>query len=353
MVAQNNCIVYDIHHPFNTKFEVDDPVLVKQLTDDGKAYIRKAYARTNVKKDMRRSVIIHANHLSDVGGIETLLLNVSKTFPEYNVTLLYGNADANTIIALSENYDCIKYCNENYKCDVAILMNCDSQEIILDHLDARKIYNFYGHQDWRVFDEIKDEKYWRDKNIFHHDRCIALSVSEAAQHGLEERLGIKSQVANNLLLKEEPLRLFSATRLTNDKGISNLFLMVDEMHASKIPFVWFITYSHYADPNILRRLRWYPEVVLIEASHSAKHLIKGMDWCICTSQAEAFYYAGYEAHQFGVPVIMLECEQAHAVADIIYRQDLQDFNPQDLLKKITVKQPSIQNKWKDLLDGKF
>ena len=70
-------------------------------------------------------------------------------------------------------------------------------------------------------------------------------------------------------------------------------------------------------------------------------------------------YAAYEALQCVVPVVMLECNQAHAIIKdgnngYIFRQDLQDFSVDKLYKKPTIKfDIPDQTCWEKMFIGTF
>jgi hypothetical protein len=344
--------MYNVGYPFNSIFEAEDPFMVKSLVKDGKANLVSS-TRLNKEPVKGKRVAIFCNLISDVGGIETLLYNVHQSFPQADITLYFGVAQIETLLELIWNWNIVRYDGGTIEADICIMMNCDSWEVLIDKVKAAKKYCFYGHQDWRVFKDIKQDDFWHMNQL--DKDAIGISVSKSAQGGVKEVLGLDTKVVSNQLYTEEPIRIFTSTRLTRDKGSENLLLMVDEMHHSGINFVWFITVSKFSNPEVIKQLKLYREVVLVDGGHASKHLIKGMDWCIITSPAEAFCYAAYEAHQFGVPVIMLECDQAHAIADKIYKQDLQDFNPQDLTKppKDITKPTITTDEWAKLLDGKI
>lgn len=364
LIARRNCDVYGVKYPFNSRFTVSDPIIV--LNGDGFDIV-KAYRR-NPEPVKGKKIIIHQNGVARVGGMETLLLNLSSEYPSADVSFYYGNADKYIIVELSKNWNCIQYNGEELKADIIVSMSCDSDDVIIDRCNADKLYSFFGHQDWRAFKEIKkNEKYWKGFQPTVRQKVTkALSVSEASKNGLKEVWDIDSEVVPNLLVKpEKTLKLFSATRLSPDKGTDNLIYMIEELVASGKPFVWFIAGGNQADPDTMKRLESYPQVVFIQANTNAKWLVEMCDWCVVTSQAESFCYSAYEALMCNVPVVMLECEQAHAIIHngfngYIFRQDLEDFNVDKLYKKPKIDKTTVSNvmgeskeKWNKIMKGEL
>ena len=359
LTAGQNCSIYGTNYKFNSKFSIDDPLVLMENRNNCRIEVAH---RRNPKPVKGKKIIIHQNGVAKVGGMETLLKNLCDKYPDADVTFYYGWGDVSTIIYLSKNWECHLYNGEQLEADIIILMSCDSDNIVIDKCKADKIYSFFGHQDWSVFKDIADKnKYWSTIKINKSDKVTkALSVSEASRDGLKKVWGIDSEVVPNILLEPtKPLKLFTASRLSPDKGTENLITLIDEMCASGKDFIWLIAGGNKAVDGVLERLRCYPQVVLIESNDNARWLVDWCDWCVVTSQGESFCYAAYEALQCGVPVVMLECNQAHAIIKdgnngYIFRQDLQDFSVDKLYKKPKIKLDiPDQTCWEKMFKGTF
>lgn len=310
-----------------------------------------------------KSIILYQGYAGQVGGIETLLQNMAVSFPDKNITYVYGNADPLQLIELSKYWNVKQYNNEIMECDILISMMFDTPECVYDRIKAKKVYCYYAHACWKSYWEIvKDLPYWQGFELKKSDYVdVSLSVSEQARKEMVEQWGVDSVVVPNIVLKQDkPLTFLTLSRLSWEKGGNQLLEMLRRFNGRK--FIWMVAAPDAnGNTELLAKLKSYPQVVFIEPSLGSRQLVHLADYIVQPSESEAFCYGAYEALVEGKPVIMLRHAQSEKIIKqgengYLLNKDLSDLDVDKIFNEIPKFKPldiKIDPIWNDLLSGKL
>lgn len=245
-----------------------------------------------------KDIYIFTKKLYFIGGIETSLYNLVKTFPNRKFTIIVEDSmDFGQALRLSKYCDVKKDTGEHYKCDVALLEQYDTAEPILDRIDSRKIYH-QCHADWNGLRSIRG--YQNMQFIVNKARVDKiLAVSDTCQRGLKDVFGYDSEIVPNILAPadEKPLTFLCLSRSGAEKGwemVAN-FAKACELYGNR-DFVIFAT----SDTTELSSI---PEVITVRPHISARQLLYASDYLLQLSKNESYCYSVREAAQLSVPII--------------------------------------------------
>ena len=320
------------------------------------------YAKHLDKKG--KSVIIYHTEFYKIGGIETASQQISKAFPDYDITFIVGkNADRTQILELSKRHSVIIDDGvENYKADVLILMNYDSAQKIINRVQAEKVYQFV-HADWKSL--LRLGTFSGGFRLPIHERVDkVLAVSETAQAGLKEAFGIESEVVPNILnpvKQERPIFIYLG-RATNEKGIDVMLDMFDRFKAAGKEFVVFMaTAIEQAIQPTRDRIKAADYILQIPPSIYAQELMRSANFLVCLSDQESFCYVVREALQVKTPCIVSDIpELAKLIRDgengYVVKKDLSNLDIDKIFnKKLKLKpyEEEINAKWNKVLEGEL
>ena len=264
-----------------------------------------------------KKIIIYQNYLYFIGGIETFLFNLTKTYCDRNITIKCGSIDKTQMYYLSQYCDVEIDDGQPFKCDVLILGNYNCEHI-LDRAKATKVYQMM-HTDWRGLTQLPgwhNFKWEKDKRI--ND---IICVSDEAAMGLKETMGYDSKVIYNILddnyQTEEGLTFITLCRATQEKGMGRIVKMAQKMKEANKKFIWFLCCSldQLRDRQLIMAIHSIPEFVIIPPGNIDKTLIKHCDYLVQLSDTESFCYSAYEALQRNVPVILTDFPEARNIID--------------------------------------
>lgn len=167
-------------------------------------------------------VIVYHSSVIKIGGIETFLYNFFKRMHnKVNIVFVYKNADEEQIKRYSEYVKCVKFGNQQFDCDVVLLMSAWGASITQNVRSGKIIQMIHCN--------LED---YRKKNLFTLTPDVFVDqyvcVSEDVQSALKRLHNIDSEVIYNLLdntmpiykkPKNKKLTLITATRLSTEKGL--------------------------------------------------------------------------------------------------------------------------------------
>ena len=278
------------------KFVIDSLARFKTLSAKGLVEPIGIRYRGSAKKS-GKDIYVFAKKLYFIGGIETSLYNLVKTFEKKKITVIVEDGmNFEQALRLSRYCNVKKDTGEHYKCNVALLEQYDTAEAIIDRLEARKIYH-QCHADWLGMKAIKG--YQNMQFIVNKRVDSVLAVSDTCKTGLKEVFGYDSEVVPNILADpdEKPLSFLCLSRKGTEKGWSRVvnFAKACEEYGNR-DFVVFAT----SDAPELSSI---PEIVQIQPNNRNKALLYNVDYLLQLSENESYCYSAREALQLGVPVI--------------------------------------------------
>lgn len=246
---------------------------------------------------MKKKVFLLQHYFNDIGGIETFLINWCKVFKDkYDITLICEDISVMNALMLS------KYCNliceqlsETVECDILIITSVLVDDKNFRKIKYKRIFRMI-HSDWT---EMK--KIWDYQFIEYGKDTQYISVSQCAKEGLKKEFQKDSIVIPNILVKEEhkkPLKILSATRLTEEKGYFRMKALCDLFEKYKIPYIWDVFGTNPLNEKGYKNMFLHPPI------KNVQEIMKGYDYVAQLSTTESFNYTLYEALMQNVPVLV-------------------------------------------------
>lgn len=281
-----------------------------------------------------KKIIIHQGYLYYIGGIETFLFNLTKTYRNKNITIMCNMIEPKQLVNLSRYADIVIDNQKQFSCDILIIGNYDGSSV-LHRAKAEKVYQMIhadlsgmkaNHPDYANLQWSKHPRI---------DKVIC--VSETAAKGLAPFSKCEPEVIYNILDDEYELEegkvFITLSRATKEKGITRMIEMAKAFKAANKPFIWFVccSLSQVKDPHILKEIQSIPEFIIVPPSTLNKILIQGCDYLVQLSDTESFCYSAFEALQRGVPVILTKFPEAYNIVDegengYLVEMDLSDLD---------------------------
>ena len=254
----------------------------------------------------KTKVLVQMTYLNNIGGIETALETLVRTFKDEDITVLVNaRADgAQEQIKRLERYCKVIFDNDYqtvYEADVALLFTPIMQSVPLDNIKARKIYQFVHsdikglmrHPQWQSFTWKPDARISK-----------VIAVSETAQKGLKEALGVDSVVVPNIFEPRElPKTFLFISRATQEKGLDKALELANRFDAAGKDYVLLIAslvdpYGSYWPP-----INNNPRIIYLNASIYNPIFYRCADYVIQMSTSESYCYTIREAMAQGCAVI--------------------------------------------------
>lgn len=265
-----------------------------------------------------KRVLIHQNLLYKIGGIETANRHIARAFADYNIGFIfgemYGKPDMRQMLELAKT--CDVYMDDGkraYKADVLILANYDSAPVILDRVQAVKVYQQI-HADFEGLCKLEGWRYFKWAPHPRVDKVLA--VSDTAQKALKNKWGIDSLVVPNVLTAPNDSRkvFLTLSRASKEKGIDRVIELCDRFSAAGKDFVFFIASTlGNADTALKNEIKNRERIVLIEPSVYSQEMLRAADYLVQLSQSESYCYSIREALQRQVPVIVSDIPEFNKI----------------------------------------
>lgn len=310
-----------------------------------------------------KRILIHQNLLYKIGGIETANRQLARAFADYNIAFIFGKvADMRQALKLAETCDVIiDRKDRHYEADVLILSNYDSAPTIINRVKAPKVYQQI-HADFNGLTSMQE---WRHFKWRPHERVDkVLAVSDTAQKGLKDALGVDSVVVPNVLMPIIGHRMvfLVLSRASREKGIERVLDLVDRFNAASKDFVLFLCSTIEALPKQYRdRIEKCPQILLIPPSIYSQELLRSADYLVQLSLNESYCYSVREALQLRVPVICSDIPEFRKLVKdgkngYILDDDLSKLNINAIFNKKprpTAYSETIDANWYKVLKGEL
>lgn len=238
---------------------------------------------SKIQKPLFTQVVIWTDKTFRIGGIETFIYNYCLNLKDdYDILVLYNEMDAGRINRLLPH--------------VRVMKNDLSKKIVCDTLLINRIGDV----------PPKNIKYKQCVQMVHTCRLNdAWTVPTNRDfvvyptNVVKDSYSVDGVVINNFRYEGEvrrPLRLISATRLTEEKGEERMIALANILIENGIPFVWEI----FAE----RPLKKMPDgMVFINPKMNIMDYMVDCDYLVQLSDSEAFCYSIVEALSLGIKVI--------------------------------------------------
>ena len=316
-------------------------------------------------KRLGKKVVIHQGYLFYIGGIETFLFNLTKTYRNYNITIMCNMIEPRQLVNLSKYADIVIDNQKGFECDVLILGNYDGAPV-LRRARAKKVYQMI-HADLSGM-KAHHPDYANLTWSKHPGIDKVICVSDTAAKGLKPFSKCEPEVIYNILDNEyeteDGMVFITLSRATKEKGIHRMIEMAKAFKRANKSFIWFVWCSlkQVKDAQILKEINAIPEFVIVPPSVKNKMLIKGCDYLVQLSDTESFCYSAFEALQRGVPVILTKFPEAFNIVEegkngYLVNMDLSDLNVDKIFnhkpKNVSYVDRCDHSKWEKVFKGEL
>lgn len=270
--------------------------------------------------------IFYFRNIGEIGGIETFLYYLAQKYRDYDITIIYEEANKEQLKRLKKYVKCVRYVGQNIECEKAFF-NYNLE--IIDKVKAKEYYQII-HGDYKSTN-IKPNT---NPKITKY-----LGVSEIACNSFEELTGEKAICIYNPISVDKPkriLKLISATRLSGEKGYNRMVKLAQELIKNNIPFEWKV-FSNAKNINndyfILRRAKLDIISDIAEA-----------DYLVQLSDSEGYCYSIVESLSVGTPVICTDIPVLEEIGvnknnSYILNMDMSNIDTNKIYKEI----PKVAN----------
>ena len=239
--------------------------------------------------------IYYFYNICAIGGIETFFYQLAKKYQDYDLTIVYRNADPVQLARLKQYVRCVQFTGQKFTCKRAFFnFNTD----IIDNVDAEE-YILVIHGDYK--DMMRRGQIHSTPGHYKINRYIG--VSKLACKSFTELTGQPCELSYNPFEFEKPtkvLQLVSATRLTREKGKQRMEKLAAALDKAGIPYIWTVfTNDRFPINN--------PNVIYMTPRLDISGYVANADYLVQLSDNEGFCYSVVEALSAGVPVIVTPC----------------------------------------------
>ena len=233
--------------------------------------------------------VFYFSHINAIGGVETFLYYLSKTYNNFVVYYKDDKSDMTQIDRLSDRVEVHKWKGERIKCKRAF-WNYNPE--IIDYVDADEHIQII-HMNYKSQNRVPN---------IHPKMTKFCGVSKVACREFEELSGKKCELLYNLVALDTPrkvLKLISATRLSSEKGREEMIKFGNVLDSFGIPYLWLVFTN---DWNAIRN----PNIIYMEPRLDITGYMVEADYLVQLSNSEAFCFSVVEAEMLGVPCIVRE-----------------------------------------------
>lgn len=168
--------------------------------------------KISTTRPIETHIIFYQTRLNEIGGVESVIYEKIKALKDiYDIVCVYKDADKFQLDRLRRMVKCVKFNNQQFKCDYYI--NCNFGENIIDNVEATQEY----------IQKINTNlgEYNIDYKV-HPKTTMHIADSEATQKSfLKKYPKEKCILIHNIITIDKPkkvLSLMSATRFSSEKG---------------------------------------------------------------------------------------------------------------------------------------
>ena len=286
--------------------------------------------------------VFYFRTLNSIGGIEAFFYNLGKKYgKDFDITLYYRDGDPAQVERISQYIRVRRYRDGmTIRCKRAFV--CFNVEII-DSIEAEEYIQIL-HGDYVSLGVYPQT---------HPKITRYISVSETVRDAYQKGRGEDSIVSYNPFVPVKPkkvLRLVSATRLSQDKGLRRMDMLADALDQAEIPYIWTV----YTDTP--SRATRNPNIVLLPPKQNIIDFIANADYFVQLSDAEGYCYSVVEAMSVGTPVIvtdmrvMPEIGVKDGVNGFVLPMDMSDIPVNAIYKGLKkFKYAAPEDHWDELL----
>ena len=258
------------------------------------------------KESKGKKVVVYADYMAGIGGIETALFCLAREFRDRNITFVLRKANIEQVLRVAQ-YRPVVFDDGKIeiKGDIVIMEGYNTYKFVKDRIKADKIYQ-RCHADWGTLNGIikkAEITFYEDMNV--------LACSEQAKQGL---LPIKSQCVPLIPPRKinSDFRLFlTLSRLSGEKGGKYIVRMAEAFQNANKSFLWLVCGT---PDNALRLQCKKLPIIFIEPALKNELILKNADYLVQMSDSESYCYSVHTALANGVPCL---CSDIRPFVDVI------------------------------------
>ena len=308
--------------------------------------MKKKVFRERNNQILELDTVIHATCLEKVGGIETWLYYIAKKYNVGQITILYRYADIEQLKRLEPHIRLIQYIGQPIKCNKIIftmaqnvvpeLYNNAKERYLIVHANYGKVYE-YGFEKFPDMDKV-------------------YAVSDVARDCLKKLTEQEVFTLYSPVEADKPrklLKLISATRLTQEKGLDRMIKLSEELERKGIPYIWLI-FTDRPPEKVSKN------IILMQPRYNMSDYMVHADYGVQLSDDESYCLFVQECLKLKVPVIVTDLpvyEEVGITEKEAYKLKL-DMSNIDVEKiyneipKVNYKARNSDKEYKKLLEGK-
>ncbi len=312
--------------------------------------------------------VFYFKRISKIGGTEQFLYEIAKKYHDYDITIIYDNADSNQLRRLLKYVRCIKREKDKiYKCKKAFL-NFNIE--IINQIEAEE-YIFVSHA---IYQELGYKPPIDNPKLTGFIGVSQYSADKLEEYGKKIGLNIKAQMCYDPLTLEKVEKvpiLVSACRLNDKtKGGQRTLKLIEALDRYCVinnrQYLWMIFTNETTFPLPSKN------AVYMQPRVDVRPYIAMADWVIqLSNDMETYCYTANEAWGYGVPVIATplsvlkefnltdnellildwDCENVDEIARQVFEKETHSFNyeiPKDNWDEILVNRKSTYKEEKEM-----
>lgn len=273
--------------------------------------------------------VYYFNALGEIGGIETFIWEIARKYNKWDVVCIYKCGDPSQVSRLRKIIRTIRF-TKKFDCEKLFISHnaTDPSELLVDP-EKTEVSNI-AHANYKVQGIPVNCSPYID-NYY----AVSKWTAEAYQELLKEK-GIDKEVKvlyNPIDTKDTPrlLKLISAQRMTNEKGLKDIVKLAEALNKAKIPFMWLV-FTNGEIPNI-------PNLIKMEARLDIRQYIKEADYLVLLSKTEGCPYNVLEALDLGTACIVHPIPSLYEIGvnegnSYILPFDMENIPVEDIYNKI-------------------
>lgn len=279
-------------------FELTEEDRVKTLVDMDAIDIMSITGE--YKENKGKKVVVYADYVAKIGGIETALFCLAREFKDRNITFIFKKASIEQVLRVAQ-YRPVVFDDGKMeiKGDIVIMEGYNTYKFVKDRVKADKIYQ-RCHADW----ETLNGKIKKTEIAFYEDMNV-LACSERAKQGL---LPIQSQCVPLIPPRKvnSDFRLFlTLSRLSGEKGGKYIVRMAEAFQNANKSFLWIVC----GEPDTqLRQMAKNLPIIFLEPTIKNELMLKNADYLVQMSDSESYCYSVHTALANGIPCLCSDIE---------------------------------------------
>ena len=307
--------------------------------------------------------LFYFKKINKIGGTEQFLYEIAKKYNNYDINVLYDEADASQLKRLRELVRCIKRVpGKEYKCQRAFFnFNIDALE---DVISTEDYYCFISHAN---YEELGYKPPIEHPKLNHYIGVSQFASDKLDEYGKKLGLNIKTRKCYDPLTLEEVKKvpiLVSACRLDDKvKGGGRTLKLIEALdkyckkHNRQYLWLIFTNGTRFSLPS--------KNAIYMQPRVDVRPYIAMADWVLqLSNDMETYCYTTNEATAYGVPIITTplsvykeftnitdnerlilewDCSNVDEIAKQIFEKKVKPFKkepPKDEWDKILVKSKS-------------